>query len=71
MKTWEDVSDQVKFPAGIRHGTAFRVSADILNKLSRTSNSGHEGLESFFCTGFPYVLLYVIYGEVAGRYFSR
>jgi len=33
MKTWEDVSDQVKFPAGIRHGTAFRVSADILNKL--------------------------------------
>lgn len=33
MKTWEDVSDQIKFPQGIRHGTAFKVPESVLNKL--------------------------------------
>ena len=33
MKVWEDVSDQVSFPQGVRHGTAFRVSEELFNKL--------------------------------------
>jgi hypothetical protein len=33
MITWEDVSDQVSFPAGVRHGTAFKVSEKIFNGL--------------------------------------
>ncbi|MCP1381936.1 glycoside hydrolase family 43 protein [Runella salmonicolor] len=35
MKTWEDVSDQVKFPEGIRHGTAFKVSPSLLESLKK------------------------------------
>lgn len=35
MKTWEDVSDQVKFPEGIRHGTAFKVSSSLLESLKK------------------------------------
>lgn len=33
MQHWEDVSDSVSFPKGIRHGTAFKVSEEILNGL--------------------------------------
>jgi beta-galactosidase len=33
MVTWEDVSDQVTFPAGVRHGTAFKVNQKIFDKL--------------------------------------
>ena len=33
MKDWEDVSDQVSFPSGVRHGTAFKVSRDIAKAL--------------------------------------
>ena len=29
-ETWEDVSDQVSFPKGIRHGTAFAVDASVI-----------------------------------------
>jgi len=32
-KEWEDVSDQVVFPRGTRHGTAFKVNEKILNEL--------------------------------------
>ncbi len=32
-KTWEDVSEEVSFPKGVRHGTAFPVSKTVLNKL--------------------------------------
>ena len=35
LKTWEDVSDQVKFPQGIRHGTAFKVLPSVLDSLQR------------------------------------
>ncbi|MEP7324149.1 MAG: glycoside hydrolase family 43 protein, partial [Saprospiraceae bacterium] len=30
---WEDVSDKVSFPKGMRHGTVFKVSDRIFNKL--------------------------------------
>jgi len=33
MVTWEDVSDQVFFPQGVRHGTAFKVSKKLFDKL--------------------------------------
>ena len=33
MKNWEDVSDSIYFPKGIRHGTAFKVSGKILEGL--------------------------------------
>ncbi|MCD8310049.1 MAG: family 43 glycosylhydrolase, partial [Prevotellaceae bacterium] len=32
-KTWEDVSDKVSFPLGIRHGTAFAVDESVLDAL--------------------------------------
>ncbi len=34
LQNWEDVSDQVSFPQGIRHGTAFRVSRKIFDNLA-------------------------------------
>lgn len=33
LKTWEDVSDKVSFPAGIRHGTAFYAPKSIVTGL--------------------------------------
>jgi len=33
MVNWEDVSDLISFPAGVRHGTAFKASEKILNNL--------------------------------------
>lgn len=33
MKDWEDISDQVSFPTGVRHGTAFKVSENVLKSL--------------------------------------
>lgn len=33
MIQWDDVSEQVSFPEGLRHGTAFTVDEAILNKL--------------------------------------
>ena len=35
MKEWEDVSDKVTFPDGVRHGTAFKVSREIFNQLNQ------------------------------------
>jgi hypothetical protein len=32
---WEDVSDQLRIPEGMRHGTAFEVSTDVLDALLR------------------------------------
>ena len=33
LKNWEDISDQVSFPEGTRHGTVFKVSRDRFQKL--------------------------------------
>ena len=32
---WTDVSDQIKLPAGLRHGTIFRVTAKELKRLEQ------------------------------------
>lgn len=37
MKNWEDVSDMVSFPKGIRHGTAFKVPKSVLDNLLKLS----------------------------------
>jgi lysophospholipase L1-like esterase len=33
LKTWRDISDQVQFPAGARHGTVFRVAKPAWTRL--------------------------------------
>ena len=35
MKDWEDVSDQVSFPKGLRHGTAFMVKKQVFEKMKK------------------------------------
>ena len=35
MKDWEDVSDKISFPAGVRHGSAFEVSDQIFQNLTQ------------------------------------
>ncbi|AQQ08304.1 Intracellular exo-alpha-(1-_5)-L-arabinofuranosidase [Sedimentisphaera cyanobacteriorum] len=35
MKSWNDITDQVSFPSGTRHGTVFRVTDDVLNNLKQ------------------------------------
>ena len=33
LKNWTDVTDQISFPKGTRHGTAFQVEPQVLQKL--------------------------------------
>jgi hypothetical protein len=33
LKSWEDISDQISFPEGTRHGTVFKVSRELLENL--------------------------------------
>ena len=33
MKNWEDISEEISFPKGLRHGTVFRVSEMIFDGL--------------------------------------
>lgn len=40
--TWEDVSDEVRFPEGIRHGTAFRVPRKVLDNLLRLTTTENQ-----------------------------
>lgn len=35
LRVWEDISGQLKFPIGARHGTAFKVSNEVINKVSQ------------------------------------
>lgn len=35
MKNWDDISEMVSFPEGIRHGTAFKADRKVLQKLIR------------------------------------
>jgi beta-galactosidase len=34
MKDWEDVSDKITFPDGVRHGTALKVSNEIFKNIT-------------------------------------
>ena len=33
LKKWEVINDQIRFPEGTRHGTIFKISESVLNKL--------------------------------------
>jgi len=33
LKEWKDISDKISFPQGTRHGTVFKVPAQIANKI--------------------------------------
>ena len=33
LKNWEDISGQIHFPDGTRHGTVFKIPKDLLDKL--------------------------------------
>ena len=35
LKNWEDISEQISFPEGTRHGTVFKVSQQIAENLKR------------------------------------
>jgi hypothetical protein len=35
LKNWEDISDQISFPEGTRHGTVFKVSQKVLENLKK------------------------------------
>lgn len=35
-KVWEDVSEQIEFPSGTRHGTAFRITEDEFERLKNS-----------------------------------
>jgi hypothetical protein len=35
LKNWEDISEQISFPEGTRHGTVFKVSPQIVENLKK------------------------------------
>ena len=35
LRNWEDISDQIDFPKGTRHGTVFKVSLKVLKELQQ------------------------------------
>ncbi|NBS19516.1 MAG: glycosyl hydrolase, partial [Flavobacteriia bacterium] len=37
LENWEDISDSISFPDGIRHGTVFKVSKKELSSLRKYS----------------------------------
>jgi hypothetical protein len=39
LVTWEDLSGQLSFPQGARHGTAFRVPSKVLRGLESPNRS--------------------------------
>ncbi|HEY8966799.1 MAG TPA: glycoside hydrolase family 43 protein [Candidatus Methylacidiphilales bacterium] len=39
LKTWEDISDKVSFPAGARHGTVLEVPGEVVAKLLAASTT--------------------------------
>jgi hypothetical protein len=40
LVTWEDISDQISFPAGAKHGTVFEVKKSVLDKLLNLQDAG-------------------------------
>lgn len=41
MVTWEDVSDVISFPSGVRHGTAFSISKERFDRLVKESDENN------------------------------
>lgn len=47
-KTWEDVSDRVSFPKGVRHGTAFTVDRSVVDRLLMQSGTAAPTATTWF-----------------------
>ena len=39
LKTWENITDKLSFPRGVRHGTIFRVAPEIVRSLEKVKGS--------------------------------
>jgi hypothetical protein len=39
---WTDVSEKVSFPAGVRHGTVFKISGEEFERMRRIINDSHS-----------------------------
>ena len=39
LTAWENITDELSFPKGVRHGTIFRVSPEIVRKLANVENN--------------------------------
>lgn len=37
LKNWEDISDQISFPEGTRHGSVFKVSPQIVMNIKKAA----------------------------------
>ena len=42
LKNWEDISDQISFPEGTRHGTVFKVNRPIFDQLFQYSEQSQS-----------------------------
>jgi hypothetical protein len=42
FKAWEDITNQLRFPKGVRHGTAFPVDQAVLDRLRELSPGAEE-----------------------------
>ncbi len=42
LRNWEDISKKISFPDGTRHGTAFKVTKEVLNRLQNPTESEQE-----------------------------
>jgi len=40
LKSWENITDKISFPKGIRHGTIFRVKPEIVRGIELQRNEG-------------------------------
>ena len=49
-QTWEDVSAKLVLPQGIRHGTAFKVSADVAMRLQMRWSSAQNQKPEWYAT---------------------
>jgi hypothetical protein len=38
LENWTDISDEIQFPDGTRHGTVFKVKKSILENLKSGTN---------------------------------
>lgn len=36
---WEDISDRVSFPSGVRHGTVFAISREEFNRINQKGSN--------------------------------
>jgi len=63
FKEWQDISDKLKVPKGMRHGTVLAVSKDVLDGLLKKSSAGTDD-KAVKAAGKPNII--VIYTDDQG-----